>query len=232
MSSRVFARSLSSAAKERRDLLLEIYAPFANLDATSSEYKELARTECSSILREIDHVRKCMKRPIGSMAKQLVAEYAHQSLQIEDNHLSRGVSYKIYKPLAASFFCSVDMPSLSLCDLAGGGLPDVPGRSLEADKGQTVELRNLRLGQHRNAPIAVKSNPLRIFPCHLEVLACMRCFFQWREKAHQEKKIHPLILACQITPYFLHIHPFRRDYLRMVRDAKDGKPDELSTGFL
>src|SRR5262249_1481206 len=109
---------------------------------------------------------------------------------------------------------------------------------------------------YRKAPISVRSNPLRIFPYHVEVPACMQRFFQWREKTHQEGKLHPLILACQTVVYFLHIHPFpdgngrvsrmimhdymarqgyvpvvmqaleRPDYLKMISDAQDGKPDE------
>ncbi|KAL7785197.1 fido domain-containing protein [Trichoderma ceciliae] len=113
------------------------------------------------------------------------------------------------------------------------------------------------MGDYRAAPIQVKSNPLRIFPYHVEVPACMRRFIQWREKATREKHLHPLIIACQATVYFLHIHPFadgngrvsrlimqdymirhgyapvviqameRGDYLEMIKDAQDGEPDDF-----
>ncbi|EHK20364.1 uncharacterized protein TRIVIDRAFT_224084 [Trichoderma virens Gv29-8] len=64
------------------------------------------------------------------------------------------------------------------------------------------------LGDYRPTPIQVKSNPLTIFPYHLEVPACMRRFIQWRDRVTREKRLHPLIVACQATVYFLHIHPF------------------------
>lgn len=113
------------------------------------------------------------------------------------------------------------------------------------------------LGAYRPAPIQVKSNPLRIFPYHLEVPACMRRFIQWRDEATQEKRLHPLIIASQATVYFLHIHPFsdgngrvsrlimqdymirhgyapvviqcleREEYLEMIKNAQDGEPDEF-----
>jgi len=85
----------------------------------------------------------------------------------------------------------------------------------------------------------------------------MRRFFQLREETHREKTLHSLIFACQVTVYFLHIHAFpdgngrvsrvlmhdymvpqgylpvvmrameRQDYLKMIADAQDGKPDEF-----
>lgn len=115
----------------------------------------------------------------------------------------------------------------------------------------------VRLGQYRKAPIGVRSKPLAIFPYHLEVPACMRRFFEWRTKAHQEKRLHLLSLACQLTVYFLSVNPFpdgngrvsrmmmhdyvvrqgympvvmqgleRQDYLRIISDARDGRPDEF-----
>ncbi|KAH6607702.1 fic doc family [Trichoderma cornu-damae] len=117
--------------------------------------------------------------------------------------------------------------------------------------------KRIGLGDYRSAPIQVRSNPLRIFPYHVEVPACMRRFIQWRDRVDQEKRLHPLIIACQAIMYFLHIHPFpdgngrtsrlimqdymirhgyapvviqameREDYIRMVKDAQDGKPDEF-----
>lgn len=63
-------------------------------------------------------------------------------MQIEDNRLSCGESYKIYESLEDRVFRSVDMASLSLRDLAGRNLPDVTEPGREADKSQSNELRN------------------------------------------------------------------------------------------
>lgn len=117
-------------------------------------------------------------------------------------------------------------------------------------------------GQYRSLPITVRSNPLRIFPYHLEVPACMRRFLQWRDKVHREKRLHPLLIACQTMAYFVHIHPFpdgngrvsrmimqdyvvrqgylppvlpaldRRDYVEMIDHALDGSPDEFVASVL
>jgi len=248
-----------------------------------------------------------MNPPAEYVAKHLVAEYAHQSVQIEDNHIKPGESQVIYDFLTKNLFDSVDLASLSIDNLRTITLPDVAHLSTRVDKDQTIELRNhivasqwiaetaprhlgtaglgehdIRalsaltmkdmyqdgkypwswggptwLGDYRKAPISVRSNPLRIFPYPPEVPACMQRYFQWRERAHQEKTLHPLILACQATVYFVHVHPFpdgngrvsrmimhdymvrqgyvpvvfqameRGDYLKMISDASDGKPDEF-----
>ena len=85
----------------------------------------------------------------------------------------------------------------------------------------------------------------------------MSRFIQWRDRVHLGKSLHPLIFACQMLAYFLHIHPFpdgngrvsrmimhdymvRQDYLpvvmprlqrheypEMIKDVQDGNPDEL-----
>ncbi|CAK7238299.1 hypothetical protein SEUCBS140593_010525 [Sporothrix eucalyptigena] len=116
----------------------------------------------------------------------------------------------------------------------------------------------VRLGQYRQVPIGVKSNPMAVFPYHLEVLACMQRFFEWRARAYGEKKLHPLIQACHAMVYFLQIHPFvdgngrvsrmimqddlmrqgyfpgylfnldRVEYLTMIRNAADGNPSLLA----
>lgn len=113
------------------------------------------------------------------------------------------------------------------------------------------------LGGYRKAPITAASNPLRIFPYPQEVAACMQRFFEWRDARHHEKQVHPLIHACHMTVYFVHIHPFpdgngrvsrmlmhdymlrqgylpiviqgleRRDYLRMISACQDGEPAEF-----
>lgn len=112
-------------------------------------------------------------------------------------------------------------------------------------------------GDYRSTPISVKFNPLRIVPYHVEVPALMKRFFKWRDEVHNSKELHPLIAACQMSAYFLHIHPFPDgnvrlgrmllhdymvrqgylpivmikldcgDYLQMVSDAQDGKPGNL-----
>jgi Fic family protein len=122
--------------------------------------------------------------------------------------------------------------------------------------------KRVLLGDYRSTPIGVKSNPLRIFPYHDEVPACMRRFTQWRDKVTRERRLHPLIAACQMTAYFLHIHPFldgngrvsrllmqdymvrhgyvpvviqgldRRRYIDMISRAQDGKPDDFVTTIL
>ncbi|KAI1379960.1 fido domain-containing protein [Hypoxylon crocopeplum] len=63
-------------------------------------------------------------------------------------------------------------------------------------------------GGYRKLPIAVRSSPLRIFPYPTEVPACTSRFFSWRDWQHRSKETHPLILACHMTAYFVHIHPF------------------------
>ena len=117
--------------------------------------------------------------------------------------------------------------------------------------------RRIKLGDYRATPISVRSNPSRIFPYPTEVPALIERFLKWRNQAHEEQQLHPLILACQLIIYFMHIHPFpdgngrvgrmlmhdymvrqgfmpavmqkllRQDYLRMVSDAQDGKPQEF-----
>ncbi|RBR01749.1 hypothetical protein VDGD_04002 [Verticillium dahliae] len=64
------------------------------------------------------------------------------------------------------------------------------------------------LGGYLRAPISVSSNPLVIFPYHLEVPACVKRFFDWRDMMHADNKVHPLILACHVMVYFAQIHPF------------------------
>ncbi|KAL7922329.1 fido domain-containing protein [Trichoderma austrokoningii] len=331
MISRVLIRGHSTLVKQQRDMLLrKVYAPFAKLEKDTPEYNKLAlsgkvwedfhqpadsnkhgyfrlQKEKAALLRDIDSIKESMKIPASMVAKQLVSEYAYQSVQIEDNRLNSVESSVISDFLAASFFSSVPLASLSAHSLCGLSLPDVTNTCPNAAKNQVIELRNhivasqwiaevapqnpgtaglgedevrelsaltmkgldhrgnypqawggaVRLGEYRKAPISTRSNPLRIFPYHVEVPACMGRFFQWRDAAHKDKKLHPLILACQATAYFLHIHPFpdgngrvsrmlmhdymvrqgyvpavfqaveRTDYLRMMKNAQDGEPDEF-----
>jgi Fic family protein len=115
----------------------------------------------------------------------------------------------------------------------------------------------IALGDFRNLPIGVRSNPLRIFPYHLEVPAIMRRFIEWRDRTHASKVLHPIIFATHIFVAFVSIHPFadgngrvgrslladylirqrllptvlrdldRTGYVKMVSDASDHQPEEL-----
>ncbi len=115
---------------------------------------------------------------------------------------------------------------------------------------------NSRSGGYRQAPICVRSNPLRIFPYHVEIPALMQRFFQWRDTSNK-RDIHPLLFACQALACFLHIHPFPdgngrvsrlmmqdymirhgyipvafqaitpQDYVQMIKEAQDGNPEEF-----
>ncbi|KAF2013339.1 hypothetical protein BU24DRAFT_464144 [Aaosphaeria arxii CBS 175.79] len=89
------------------------------------------------------------------------------------------------------------------------------------------------IGSYRNLPISVVSSPMQVFPYPQEVPNLMKKFITWRNDAHAQKELHPLILACQATIYFFSIHPFqdgngrgwsREDYLRSVSDAQNGRP--------
>jgi Fic family protein len=111
--------------------------------------------------------------------------------------------------------------------------------------------KRVSLGEFRSAPIAVRSDPMRIFPYPAEVAACMERFVNWRDDCHTSQQLHQLILATHLFVYFCHIHPFpdgngrvgralmadymvrqgympvvfvsmdRKDYLRMVSNAQD-----------
>lgn len=259
------------------------------------------------MLQEIDRFSKLMKLDIPDISKTLIAEYAHQSVAIEDNRSDIADVVKVDKYLAARLFDVVngyDFSKLCVEDLSKIKMP----RS-EPDTPDIVELENhivasrwiaenairvphtagvnerevqalqiiscketnaerlhslswgrrLNLGEYRCTPIQVKSNPMRIFPYPDEIAACVKRFFEWRDKAHAERALHPLVLACQAEVYFVHIHPFldgngrvsrmishdymarqgylpvimkhlqRNDYLRMISDASDGKPREFVT---
>ncbi len=246
------------------------------------------------------------KRPPKAIARQTIAEYAHQSVMIENNRLSLQDSHEMHEELREVFFEPVKLADLSLDMLLKETFPTLSSFNPKYDREQSIELRNhiiasqwiaetalkytghdgldeasvqklsavamkdlgnregyypwsfgprVRLGEYRQIPIGVHSTPLAVFPYNLEVPACMTRFFQWRAAAHASKTLHPLILACQATIYFLQIHPFtdgngrvsrmmmhdymvrqgylpvymidlqRNDYLQMIRDAAAGKPD-------
>lgn len=152
--------------------------------------------------------------------------------------------------------------------------PGTPGKS-EADIKQLSRLmlrgtdsetlyafnwgKRIQLGDYRSTSIAVRSNPLRIFPYPQEVPACMHRYIEWRDRNHADKILHPMILATHLSTYFVQIHPFpdgngricrvlmadylirqgylpvvfvdlvRDDYIQMISEAQDGKPEDLCT---
>ena len=234
----------------------------------------------------------------------MIAEYAHQSVQIEDNRLLLRDSIIINDYLSSTFLQEKYLSSLSANDLCKTSLPDLHFLLPDADPSQIAELCNhiiacywvagkalqsldtpgldekevkslsalivkgtssealyshgwgkrITPGEYRQTPIAVKSNPLRIFPYHHEVPALMQRFFEWQ---NGKNNLHPLIMACQTTVYFLYVHPFpdgngrvfrlimqdsmtrhgyvpvsmlgmeRDEYLRMIREAQDGDPSDF-----
>ncbi|KAK0714519.1 fic/DOC family protein [Lasiosphaeris hirsuta] len=325
-------RSLGTLAVQRVALLQHVYAPFAGLEKGSPEYEQLAasgrvwedyfqpgdskRYQYDSmqkifepILKEIDDLKHSMGLPERSIIESLVAEYAHQSVWIEDNMLHLGDSMIINDYLVSTFLGQSDLGSMSARELSKAALPNLQFMLPNADPSQHAELRNhivachwvakkamqslstpgldesevkylsslivkdtdskavysagwgkrVKLGDYRQTPIAAKSNPLRIFPYHVEVPALMKRFFEWR---NTKKHLHPLILACQATAYFLFVHPFlagngrvsrlvfqdalirqgyipvslrgvvRDGYLGMIRDAQDGDPSEFVAKIL
>jgi len=117
-------------------------------------------------------------------------------------------------------------------------------------------------GDYRQIPISSKFNPLRVYPYHFEILSLMNQWQDWRVEHHRAGTLHPLILACQMTLWFLHIHPFsdgngrvgrtimqdymmrqgywpcliqnlaREDYLTMVSHAQDGQAQAFVSRIL
>lgn len=146
----------------------------------------------------------------------------------------------------------------------GMSLADIKQLSLLLLRGTNAETlhafswgKRVQLGDYRPAPISARSNPMRIFPYHEEVAACMHRYIEWRDRNHADKILHPIILATHLSAYFVQIHPFldgngrlcrvlmadylirqgylpvvfinlaREEYIQMVSDAQDGKPDDL-----
>ena len=315
---------------ERKKLLRKIYARFDSLKPGSEEYNDLAvsgrcwyehadpgnidrlgykalEKKNARILQEIDKLRDAVKMPTSKIAQSLVAEYAYQSVSIENNPLEIGESLVIADALEDGLFQHIELGSLTASSLISIELP-APFELLPAGNQNAVaELRNhvvasqwiadtashlpgtvginedelrsiaalmlrdtaseklythswgtrINPGEYRQAPIRVRSNPLRIFPYPKEVPTLMKEFFAWHKAAHHQKLLHPLILACHSVMYFLSIHPFvdgngragrafmhdymvrqgylpvvmqnleREDYLQMVSNSQDGKPAEF-----
>ncbi|KXJ87346.1 fic/DOC family protein [Microdochium bolleyi] len=310
--------------------LKEVYAPFRAFRADSEEYNALAKSgtvwenyfrpqetapydelqrQHKDTLAEIDEWREVMKLQIPDLGKTLVAEYAHQSVSIEDNPIDAGesriifdlVDKEILGPANLAGFSAHDLHSLSLPQYHSPtdpsavrelmnhiiasqwiathatALPGTPGLtepevqklaalSVQGTKSEEVYKLGwggrIALGEYRRAPIGVASNPLRIFPYPLEIAACMRRFFEWRDARHYDTRVHPLIHACHMTAYFVHIHPFpdgngrvsrmlmhdymlrqgylpavmqnlvRSDYLAMISACQDGTPEAFVASVL
>ncbi|KXH31088.1 fic/DOC family protein [Colletotrichum nymphaeae SA-01] len=320
-------RILTSIQQARLALLKKIYKPAAHLQKGSIEYEKLARSgrvwedyftpgnslkmgyvdvqrKLTGLLNEIDHLRG--RLPVMNLGKTLVAEYAQQSVMIENNPLSVTGSIRIFDRLRSGLE-QVGLASTPSSELARLVTMWTAARGADVTESATNELQNhiiasqwiaenaaakagtaglceaevrdlavvlkkaggnlvwgsrVPLGEYRNLPISVRSNRLKIFPYSQEVPACMERFFQWRDLQHREKALHPLILACQMTAYFVLVHPFpdsngrtsrmvkqdylarqgyvpvvirnlqREDCLRMIDGASQDKPGEFVTAVL
>ncbi|KAK1633677.1 fido domain-containing protein [Colletotrichum phormii] len=259
----------------------------------------------TSLLDEIDHLRA--RLPARDLGKPLVAEYAQQSVMIENNPLrleqvdlastssselaklvsttaagvnvTESATNELQNHIIASQWIAENAAAKAgtagLCEAEVRDLAVVSVVNTDSEAaydtwrtGSTTAGGNLvwgsrvPLGEYRNLPISVRSNRLRIFPYPQEVPACMQRFFQWRDLQHRERALQPLILACQMTSYFVLVHPFpdgngrtsrmvkqdylarqgyvpvvirdlkREDYLRMVDGAGEGKPEEFVIAVL
>lgn len=109
--------------------------------------------------------------------------------------------------------------------------------------------------EYRKMPVRVRSSPLAIYPYHVEVPNLMKEFFTWRDNAHEQKSLHPLLFACHTMAYFLSIRPFLdrnkkiarmlvhdylvrqgyfptifqgsrpEEYMSILQECEEGKPD-------
>ncbi|TDZ29405.1 Adenosine monophosphate-protein transferase Fic [Colletotrichum spinosum] len=259
----------------RRALLTRIYAPALKLEKTSPEYRALEQSgkvwedwfqpSSSSLmgyvglqrynrdlLAKIDEVKA--KMPPQVTTSNLVAEFAQQSVMIENNPLKLHDAVRIHDAFKKEHLTE-QHPTLTSEVVHELQLPDIEGEETWA----TAELRNAIFasqwisqiaatkpgtagisetetqalaaltvkgtgppvntslvkfsnssprGGYRRWPVQVRSDHLVVFPYPVEVPACVERFFQWRNAQHAAKELHPLVLACQMTAYFVHIHPF------------------------
>ncbi|KAF4783700.1 fic/DOC family protein [Colletotrichum scovillei] len=311
-------RILSSMQQARLALLKKIYKPAAHLQKGSIEYERLARSgrvwedyfmpgnslkmgyvdvqrRMTGLLDEIDHLRG--RLPVMDLGKTLVAEYAQQSVMIENNPLSVTDAIRISDRLRGGLE-QVDLASTPSSELARLVTAWTTPRGADITESATNELQNHIIASQWIAEnAAAKAGTAGL--CEAEVRdlavvsvvntdsesaydtwrtdskkaggnlvwgsrvpACMERFFQWRDLQHREKALHPLILACQMTAYFVLVHPFpdgngrtsrmvkqdylarqgyvpvvirnlqREDYLRMIDGASQGKPEEFVTAVL
>jgi Fic family protein len=166
------------------------------------------------------------------------------------NHIlvSRYITEAALKNLGTAGMSVADIKQLSMMILRGTDAETLCALSWG---------KRIQIGECRSAPISVKSNLMRIFPYPQEISACMHRYVEWRDRQHTDRILHPIILATHLSTYFVHIHPFldgngrlgrvlmadylirqgylpvvfvdlpREDYLKMISDAQDGKPDDL-----
>ncbi|KXH63717.1 fic/DOC family protein [Colletotrichum salicis] len=235
-------RIMSSTQQERLALLKKIYKPAARLQKGSIEYENLARSgrvweDYFTPGNSLKMGRKCHR-----VSHERAVEPHHR---IAMDRRERGGQGWYYRRTMRS---RSTRPRRGVRSTTAGG--------------NLVWGSRVPLGEYRNLPISVRSNRLRIFPYPQEVPAYMQRFFQWRDLQRREKALHPLILACQMTSYFVLVHPFpdgngrtsrmvkqdylarqgyvpvvirdlkREDYLRMIDGAGEGKPEEFATAVL
>lgn len=86
--------------------------------------------------------RASIKTPIGTLAKSLITEYAHQSSGIENNRLDLGESVRIGDRLADTLFQTVNIPSLHASDLVSAPMLSAQELLPEQDSSQVAEMRN------------------------------------------------------------------------------------------
>lgn len=180
----------------------------------------------------------------SAISKELMAEVAELRNHIIASHW--------IAEMAPKFPGTAGLDEEDLHGLSALLLKDTPSEQFWSAPGWG---KRSPLGSYRNLPISTRTNPMRVFPYPQEVPNLMKKFITWRNDAHAQKELHPLILACQSIIYFFFIHPFqdgngrvgrslmhdymirqgyvpvvmqglsREDYLRSVSDAQDGKPE-------
>ncbi|KAI6779140.1 putative fic/DOC family protein [Emericellopsis cladophorae] len=126
-----------------------MHKPLASIDKSSSECEELARSgkvwedyfrpadcrpyaalqeEYKDLLGQIEEFKVLMKADVPLLAKTLVAEYAHQSVFIENNPLRLGETRRVFDVLTEKIFKHTPMASICADDLVQLTLPHVgPG---------------------------------------------------------------------------------------------------------
>ncbi|KAK0378822.1 fic/DOC family protein [Colletotrichum limetticola] len=250
-------RILSSTQQARLALLKKIFKPAAHLQKGTIEYERLARS--GRVWEDYFMPGNSLKMGVAG-----VIESATHELQ---NYIiaSQWVAENAAAKAGIAGLCEVevrDLAVVSVVNTDSESAYDTWRTDSKKAGGNLVWGSKVPLGEYRNLPISVRSNRLRIFPYLQEVPACMERFFQYRDLQHREKALHPLILACQMTAYFVLVHPFpdgngrtsrmvkqdylarqgyspvvtrdlkREDYLRMIDGAGQGKPEEFVIAVL